>query len=376
MTSTKTVTEEEMFDTPENSTEDASFEIPDFEKMKVVDLKAFAQAELPVQAETLCKLKKAELIQALKNAFPHPDALDTPAVTGFDPSDPIHEIVGEVQALASESDAIAYVYDLVDKNDFNFFKMGGALAEMLTHGWMGEYDDFGSMVEGEFGFKNRKALYLVSIYHAVVSCGASWDEVKKIGWSKLSILATSLTPDNYKAWFEKVADVNFATARELVKQKDDNKNPPAGSDADAESTPKTTLKFVVHEDQLENIHAALAKAKQVGNTEFDGPALDWICIDYLAGGTIAPPTDAIPEVGDEAPIHADDQTEAQVDVTTEDYISGVIENLIGNVDEPLTALVTAVNAFETAFETVYPDIDFEVYTGGKPDSDELAEDAA
>jgi hypothetical protein len=364
MTATKTMTEEEMFDDSEN----ASFEIPDFEKMKVVDLKAFAQAELPVQAEELCKLKKADLIIALKNAFPHPDALDTPAVTGFDPMDPIHATVGEVQALACESDAIAYVYDLVDKNDFNFFKMGGALAEMLTHGWMGEYDDFGAMVEGEFGFKNRKALYLISIYHAIVTCGASWNEVKKIGWSKLGILATSLTPENYKQWFEKVVDINFATTRELVKAKDETGNPPP-ADANAESTPKVTLKFVVHEDQLENIKEALKKAKEMGNTEFDGPALDWICIDYLAGGSIlaqAPLTEAKAAV-------AEDEN----DMTPGEFFTYAIEKLIASEEaDPLKALVIGTDAFEAAYGVVYPDLDFDVYTDGKPDTDELADDDA
>lgn len=371
MTSTKTMTEEEMFDEAENATEDASFEIPDFEKMKVVDLKAFAQAELPTQAEELCKLKKADLIIALKNAFPHPDALDTPAVTGFDPLDPIHATVGEVQALASESEAIAYVYDLVDKNDFNFFKMGGALAEMLTKGWMGEYDDFGSMVEGEFGFKNRKALYLISIYHAIVTCGASWNEVKKIGWSKLGILATSLTPENYKAWFEKVVDINFATTRELVKQKDDTGSPPP-ADANAESTPKMTLKFVVHEDQVENIKEALKKAKKVGNTEFDGPALDWICLDYLAGGSIAPAVAQAAQGLTEAAAAVDEAP----DMTPGERVVSAVEALIASETDPLDSLVVAVDAFEAAFGVVYPDIDFDVYTDGKPDTDELADDDA
>lgn len=377
MTSTKTMTEEEMFDKADEAAEaeveeeavGAPSEVPDFEKMKVVDLKAFAQAELPVQAEELCKMKKVELVAALKNAFPNPDALDTPEVTGFDPMDPIHASVAEAQALASESDAIAYVYELVDKNDFNFFKMGGALAEMLTRGWMGEYDDFGAMVEGEFGFKNRKALYLISIYHAIVSCGASWDEVKEIGWSKLGILATSLTPDNYKEWFAKVSDVNFATTRELVKVKDADGNPPP-ADANAESTPKTKMTFVLHEDQIENITAALTKAKEIGQTEFDGPALDWICIDFLAGGMGGAAAQAIPSV-DEAPAEHATSTPTG---TLEERFTSFIESMIEGADEPLDALVIAVNAFEAAFGTVYPDIDFDVYTDGKPDTDELADD--
>ena len=369
MTSTKTMTEEEMFADQENATED-NFpqEIPDFEKMKLVELKAFATAELPVQAEELCKLKKADLIIALKNAFPNPDALDSPQVTGFNPMDPIHATVSEVQGLKSEEEAIKYIRGLVDANDFNFFQMGGMLAEMLTHGWMGEYDDFGSMVEGEFGLKYRKALYLIVIYHAVVSCGASWDEVKKIGWSKLRLIATLLTPDNYKAWFEKIADVSFVTVEEMVKAAGADGSQ-ASADAGAESTPKKTLKFVVHEDQLETIKEALKKARAAGNTEFDGPALEWICIDYLAGGA----TQALSEAAQGTTV-ANGEAESEEAFAPQEAFTRMIEKLIETEDEPFDALVIALDAFEAAFKIVYPDVEFDVYTDGKPDEDELAAD--
>ena len=55
-------------------------------------------------------------------------------------------------------------------------------------------------------------------------------------------------------------------------------------------------------------------------------------------------------------------------------IDAAIEYAIESADEPLDALVIAVNEFEARFGTVYPDIDFDVYTDGKPDLDELADD--
>lgn len=351
--------EASMFDTPAAGM--GMIEPPDFEQMKVVDLKAFAVENVaPEAAELACKMKKAELIEYLKATFPHPDALDTPEVTGYDPADPIHETVASVQALKSEEDAIAYVLGALDVNEFNFFRMGGALAEMLAKGWMGDCDDFGSFVEGTFGFKLRKAQNLISIYHAIVSCGATWEEVKGIGWSKLSVIATILTPDNYKAWFEKIEDATYASVQEMVKDATES-----GStdpvDGDAESTPKKTLKFVVHEDQLETIQTALKKAKEVGQTEYDGPALEWICLDYLggSGGAVATTDETQPE---------------EKAVSSEAAFVGMIKKLIKDEDEPLDALVIAVDAFEAAFGTVYPDIDFDVYTEGKPAEDDLAED--
>ena len=99
----------DMFDEPENPAEDA-FVPPNFEQMKVVDLKLFVKDNYLGDAiEEICKLKKAELIERLKLDYPHPDALDTPTVTGYDPADPIHQTVASVQALKSEEDAIAFV---------------------------------------------------------------------------------------------------------------------------------------------------------------------------------------------------------------------------------------------------------------------------
>ncbi len=349
-----------MFDSTEEA--DAAFVPPDFETMKVVDLKMFAKENLaPNLVDEAVKLKKAELIEALKQAYPHPDALDTPEVTGFDPVDPIHKTVAEVQALASEQEAIEYVYVLTDVNEFNFFKMGGALAEMLAKGWMGDYDDFGAFVEGEFGYSLRKAQNLISIYHAIVSCGATWEEVKGIGWSKLSVIATSLTPDNYQAWFEKIGDASYSSVQQMVKEAMANGDP-ASPDNGTDSTPKKTMKFVVHEDQVETILTALKKAKEAGGTEYDGPALEWICLDYLGGGAV----DALS--GD-----TEDSAEPQA-VDSEAAFTGMIKKLIADEDEPLDALVIAVDAFEAAFGVTYPNIDFDVYTEGKPAEDELAED--
>jgi hypothetical protein len=106
----------------------------------------------------------------------------------------------------------------------------------------------------------------------------------------------------------------------------------------------------------------------MGNTEYDGPALDWICIDYLAGGSIlasAPVTEAKAAEAEEA-----------ADLTPGEFFTHAIERLIASEDEPLKALVIGTDAFEAAFGVVYPDLDFDVYTDGKPDTDELADDDA
>ncbi len=348
-------TEDDIF---ENSPMTATVvEPPDFEQMKVVALKEFVvETFTPDAAKPILKMKKAELIEYLKQTFPHPDALDTPEVTGFDPNnDPISQTVMEVQGLDSEQAAVNYVRVLADTNEFNFFRMGGALAEMLAKGWMSDCEDFGAFVVKEFGMGLRKAQSLIAIYHAVVSCGATWEDIQGIGWSKLSLIAASLTPGNYKEWFAKIADINYAATADLVKKLSGDSNSPPGADDVAESTPKKSLTFIVHEDQVPTIKSALGRAKEAGNTTYDGPALEWICIDYLngSGGT------------------GELLAKAAEDATVGSAINALV---LAKDGDPMEALVATIEAVEESFAVAYPDLEISVNTEGTDETDDLAKD--
>ena len=49
------------------------------------------------------------------------------------------------------------------------------------------------------------------------------------------------------------------------------------------------MTFKVHEDQKITIKEAVAKARLEAQTEYDGVAIEAICMNYLAGGNVTKP---------------------------------------------------------------------------------------
>lgn len=340
-------------------------ETPDFDKMKTAELVAFYDQHGGVgpTVDEFKKLKVAEKKALLKSAFPDPEALDSPDVTGLDLTDPIHRTVVEVASLKDEAAAIAYITSLNDDAQFNFFRVGGALAEMLAHGWMGDHEDFGSFVEAEFGFKLRKAQYLIAIYNALVTCGATWPDVKNVGWAKLALVASAglLDAENYKEWIERIEDATFSSVHEMVKEAKGTKS--GDGSTSGESTPTKKLKFTVHEDQEQNILAAIEKAKADGETEFDGPALEYLCLDYLSG----PPAQSGETAEAETQGAPAPATAAAEGGPVDEALQAVMQRAVDEKGDATDALQLVVEALEVVFEEHFPDLDLEVYLDGKED---------
>lgn len=334
--------------------------IPDFKKMKKKALLEWFVKHAPLgemELQDFQKLTAPVMKQTLIDMFPDVEALFSSDVTGFDGKDPIHHTVAIVQALASEEAAIDYINSLSDENQFNFFRMGGALAEMQAHGWYGEYDDFGSFVEAEFGFKLRKAQYLISIYNALVVCDCKWSDVKDVGWSKLALVAPHLTPENYKKWLKKISsqELTFTDLHDFLKNQ---LNANGDGKVVEGSTEQKVLKFHVHADQIQTINDAIDKAKEVGETKFDGPALEYVCLDYLAG----PGAGAHKAAAEAAPPEV-------TPVNVDDVLLNVIQTIVAASSEPVVALEAMLSTINDFFvENEFPDLDFDVYPYGKPDN--------
>ena len=271
----------------------------DFSPLKKAELIKFVQEKVEdgkittLESEALLKGKVAEIKARLTAKYGDPNALTSPEVTGFDPNDLIHVTVGEIQGLTDEHQARELIRDLLDETEYHFFYIGGVLAEMQARGYTGAYEMFWDYIEDEFGIKIRKAQMLIQIYHAVVGCGASWNEIKKIGWAKMAVLAPVLSTENYKDWFSAVDD--GATHATLIKMVQDSKaageNPTEGGAFPvSESTPIKKITLQVFEDQVENIHEALAKVKEESGTDHDGTAFHLMCIEKLAGPAKIPAT--------------------------------------------------------------------------------------
>lgn len=327
---------------------DSKATVPDFSKLKKAALIAYytewlgdqGDADELLSTELFAKLTVKKMRERLGHLFPDPESLDSPEVTGFDPNDVIHATVAAVQAVKDEAALIDAVRELQDAAEYNFFVIGGYLAEAQSKSWTGEYDDYWTFVEATFGYKIRKAQILIQIYHALVSCGATWAEAKKIGWGKLMLIASKLEPDNYKEWFEKAEGATWASLQEALKVQKNEGNEPDPSTLPSEPIKK--LSFSIHEDQLETIKDALQKAKEDGNTEYDGPALEYICADFLSAAVNMKPGIVAP------------QPASGADVT----LHSVIDPFAQEEEGFLSVL--------EVFTEVFPEVDIDVWPDGKP----------
>ena len=108
---------------------------------------------------------------------------------------------------------------------------------------------------------------------------------------------------------------------------------------------------MVHSDAVETIKSALEKAKVAGGTEYEGPALEWICLDFLA----------TPKVGLQL-----DKAQG-VKLTGEEMLTIALFDLLKESSDPMAALETGIATFEAGFAEAYPDLETDIYINGKPD---------
>lgn len=194
--------------------------------------------------------------------------------------DQILDVAHEIENLTQEK-AEALVFELLDQDNNNAFKLGGVLSVIKSNGWFDGFKDYKDYVSKTFGLEYRKAQYWIGIYDKLVGESISWSKVSSLGWTKVSILCPVITEANVDEWVEKASKVNCDTLKAMVKAA-------LGGDAEEGATEKTTsdvskLAFTVHADQKETIKSALEKAKEETATDFDTVALENICIGYLGG---------------------------------------------------------------------------------------------
>jgi len=175
----------------------------------------------------------------------------------------------------------------MEQTEVATFRIAGLLSLVQANNWFKPFPTFREFIETKIGMGYRKALCLIEIYTSLSNSAIPWAAVKDVGWTKLLALAPVLTPENVKEWVEISSQQNTVTLLETVKAA---KNKAAQTAlTDQSETPKvvTTLTFKVHSDQKVNIDNALEKAKGVSGTEVATVALEYICLDYLGGATLA-----------------------------------------------------------------------------------------
>lgn len=204
----------------------------------------------------------------------------------------IVDVAHEIENL-TEHDAHALVTQLRESTDFSSFRLGGVLSVIQTNKWFGKHETFKDYCINEHGIEYRKAAYWVQIYNGLIESEVPWAKVKHLGWTKLKEIVGVLTPTNVDKWVKLAEQQTTLQLQESVKAAKQQAAITSEGAGDGEGTeaqppadeqPKVTTKtFKVHPDQKKTIETALKKAKEVSGTEVDTVALEFICLDYMAG---------------------------------------------------------------------------------------------
>jgi hypothetical protein len=211
--------------------------------------------------------------------------LSTEVIKTLEPTDMVGgddliiDIVQTVENL-KEKEARELVVQLCEGAEFTFFKLGGVLSVIQANGWYEPFASFKDYVETERGINYRTARYWIAIYNGIVESGVPWAKVKHLGWTKLKEIVPVLTLDNVDHW---VALAEKQTTLQLIETVKKAQLPEDMTEADGAAKTVTTKTFKVHDDQRATIEAALAKCREIAQTQVDTVALEYICLDYLNG---------------------------------------------------------------------------------------------
>lgn len=203
-------------------------------------------------------------------------------------ADQILDTASEIENLSKDK-IYVLVDDLQSAKGYAEFRLGGALSAIKENGWFLDdgYTTFREMLKDHFAIDPRKADYAMKVYNCLVESGIAYSQVESLGWTKIRELAQVLTLENLEEWIEIASGLSTRQLIEYLKEQ--NKGALESNEDEAlEEAKKTTTKtFKLHADQKETIEAAIVKAKEEAETEYDAVALDAICMNYLNSETSA-----------------------------------------------------------------------------------------
>jgi hypothetical protein len=192
---------------------------------------------------------------------------------------------------------------LLNAADENYFRLGGYLWTISANRYYKTvgFKNFNEFVE-TVGLKRRKAQYWMQIYDDLIESGVPWAKVKDVGWTKLRGLADILTVENADEWVQRALNSTVLQLREAIAKAKAGSLPTSGiGPTDDEKSNVTAFTVKVYPDQKQSIKEAVAKARAEANTDYDGVALEAICMNYLAGGNVSKPASLASVLGKYSP---------------------------------------------------------------------------
>lgn len=270
---------------------------------------AEAQEEAPAEEEAKVPAKAEPKPKASKSkAVAKKGTEGTIEVPG---EDVLSDLVHEIENM-KEDEARHMVASLNNETEMTMFKLGGVLSLIQANGWYQPYASFREFVEKDLGMHYRKATYWSAIYNHLAESKVPWEKVKGIGWTKLKEIAEVLTVDNVDDWVKIAQSQTTLQLIETVKAHKQKDSPKALEDQSSKTV--TTMTFKVHEDQKETVKAAIAKAKDDSGTTVDTAALEFICLDFLGGQSMA---DRLKKMGLEAALEAVEKAFPNTNISVE-----------------------------------------------------------
>lgn len=270
----------------------AAIQILKKQKGEAVDDEKEVKAAEPEKPAKKAPAKKAP---AKKTAAKKPAAKKAPAkkapakkaapktATAPTSNDLIVSISEEIENY-TQDDAYSTLETLLDNNALDEFRMGGVLAKIQTEGWFGEHPNFRTLIEAEFGLAYRTAMAYVALYKNVVNSELSWDVLKPLGWTKVSILSPILDKDNCEEILKTVDGMNTLQVQEYVREF--QKGNATTTEVPADVSELKTKSFKLFPGQKESVEMALEKAMNEAGSESESHALEMICVDFVAGAPV------------------------------------------------------------------------------------------
>jgi len=200
----------------------------------------------------------------------------------------ILDIAHEVENL-SKIQALNQAEKLAENVEVTYFKLGGVLKLINQNSWFEGFESFDDFVFEKYGFKRRKADYLIMIFTELVTKQIPWEKVSGLGWTKLKDLAPKLTLENVDEWVAKAEKASVAELQAMLKAE----TPTDEGDKNVKTTADVvTVKFKLHQNQADILTQALSKAKGELKTDYDAVAIEGIAAGYVGGtSAVAAPTD-------------------------------------------------------------------------------------
>jgi len=200
-------------------------------------------------------------------------------------NDPIITFAIKIEQVKTRTEVEKFIKDLADAREFNFFKLGGAIAvgQALFDKSKSEFQgckNFREYVEKALGIPYSKAMRAAGIYKKLVQLEISWSAFEGIGWTKVLALLDVVNKENIEEWVAKAKEMNVHSLKDFVKA-DKQKGK---ADAEQEPEPITTKTLKLHADQKQLFEAAIKKASEETGSDVEAVNVEAICQNYLGSG--------------------------------------------------------------------------------------------